>query len=550
MQAFGQSTTTRLGTFDASGVTEYSQYLYVGPGAHITIPAGQTWVIASQYIFIDPTAIIDGGGQIILDDPGNFGPLSESVAWAGQPTTIDGGNSKILANVVNRNPNNIVLGAVAVTADAGFDGIVANTDHTLYIGNSFTWAPTHGDGTALAYNDVVLGNNDFKFSSTATEAGFTQNAYAVTNGTGHVVKENYTGNWVYPVGISESSASGSDYTPASINNATPSDMHVLVQNYATSASVEAGSNGIDRTWNIYSSSATASATVDLQHNRSTSQAAFGTATTDNPHFVTRYSGLNPNHTGDGSITSLGPWQSNTLGAAEASPGTLTTGSMIANASERSKAYTNFATSASDPIAYYSKSSNATTPLPVKLLDFTGVAQACMASLSWTTADEQGFDHFEVQQSTDGHTFKTIDKISSHKIPTGSSYGGLYEQPAKVAYYRLSMADNNGDYRLSNTISVRTNCDPEVASGTAFHIYPNPSTSGGQLFLDYAAVDAATASILCHNQLGQLIFKQPVELKKGSNKVALAPYQLASGIYLFQLRSESGLLGTPQRIEIR
>jgi hypothetical protein len=53
-------TTTLFGSQDMGGQTEYAQYLYIGPGAVISIPAGQEWIISSQYIFIDPTAQILG----------------------------------------------------------------------------------------------------------------------------------------------------------------------------------------------------------------------------------------------------------------------------------------------------------------------------------------------------------------------------------------------------------------------------------------------------------------------------------------------------------
>ncbi|XZF14905.1 hypothetical protein ACTHGU_02130 [Chitinophagaceae bacterium MMS25-I14] len=285
---FAQSVTTRAGEYDAGGVTEYAQYLYIGAGAHVTIPSGQQWVIASQYIFIAPTAVIDGGGQMIIDDPGNFGTLAESRPWAGQPTTIDGGGSRLVAPVVNRNPNNIILGAVDITPSSG-DITTANTDHTLYISTAFTWATTHGNGSALSGNDVLLGSNDFKFATAATQTGYTPGAFAVTNGSGHVVKESYSGSWTFPVGIAEG-----DYTPASVSNSSANGVHVLVQNYATSASSEGGyTKGMDRTWNIYGDGA-ASAAITLVHNSVTNAAGPGTdgsAFNNAAAFVTRQTAL-------------------------------------------------------------------------------------------------------------------------------------------------------------------------------------------------------------------------------------------------------------------
>lgn len=457
-----QSSTTRSGTFDASGVTEYSQYLYIAPGAHITIPAGQQWVISSQYVFIDPSAVIDGGGKMIIDDPAHFGNLSESVAWAGQPTTVDGGNSKILANVVNRNPGNIILGAVAIGPSFG-DITTANTDHTFYIGTSFDYALTHADGTAITGNDVILGNNDFRFATTATQTGYRESRFAVTNGNGHVVKDAYTGAWTFPVGIAEG-----DYTPASITNSgTPNAMHVLVQNYATSVSLELGLSGIDRTWNIYASNATGNSIVDLQHNRSTSQSSFGTATSDNTHFVTRYSGIANNHTGDGLATSHGPWQSNIMALANASPGTLTTGTSITNATERSRTYTDFATTATDPIAYYSKSSDPLYPLPIRLASFKGTVRNCTAILSWISVEEQNISYIELQRSTGG-SYATINRQN----PKGNNSVYSYTDAAAPngnLLYRLRIVDKDGIITFSDVVSLRMTCGNEIE----ITAYPNP-----------------------------------------------------------------------------
>jgi len=454
-----QSASTYLGTFTTGGVTEYSQYLYVGPSAHITIPTGQQWVIASQYVFIAPTAVIDGGGQMIIDDPSNFGTLSESVAWAGQPTTVDGGNSQILANVVNRNPNNIVLGSVAIAASGG-DITTANTDHTFYIGTSFDFALTHADATSVTGNDVILGNNDFRFATTATETGYRETRFAVTNGTGHVVKDSYTGNWVFPVGKAEG-----DYTPAAINNTTANGMHVLVQDYATSTSPEAGNNGMDRTWNIYADNSGGNSTIDLQHNLITDQSSFSNSS----HFVTRWSGTTPNTTGQTSLSQTA-WQSNNLAAGTAT-GSLTTGSAIANASERSLAYTTFATSASGQTAYYSKSSNPVTPLPIRLISFEGHEQNCDVVLKWVVGQELATRSYTILYSQDAQDFKPIGA----SIPaTGSN--STYNFTCKPendgkGYYRIQEFDNDGSTSFSNVLMVSTSCNKTNIITAS----PNPTT---------------------------------------------------------------------------
>nr|WP_129021121.1 Ig-like domain-containing protein [Edaphocola flava] len=392
-QAAAQSAVTRMGTYDAGGTIEYSQYLYIGPGAHITIPAGQEWVIASQYVFIAPTAVIDGGGKMILDHPGSIGALAETVAWSGQPTTIDGGGSKILAQVIQRNPNNLVLGAVSTAPSMG-DISTANTDHTLYIGNNFTWATTLGNGSAVSGNDVLLGAYDLRFSSTATETGYRPAAFAVTAGNGHVVKESYTAAWVYPVGIAEG-----DYTPATVNPTVANTVHVNVANYTTSVPVENFNNtGMQRTWNIYGDVAGSTTNIALQHNSTTNQSAFNSS----GNYVTQYQGT-------------GSWQVNAQGASIA-------GVPSAGTELRNRDYAALATNTAANQSYYIK------------------------------ASEQGMDTDPDFNITYINTPVTGNVSTNDDVPVGSTYGTPVAQPGYTnPSTAMPVMNPNGTYSFVTSV---------------------------------------------------------------------------------------------------
>lgn len=338
-----QSTTVYSGTSDVGGTTEYSQYLYIGPFAIITIPAGKQWIIASQYVYIDPGASISGPGQMIFENPGKIGTLNETVAWAGQPTTVHGGNSKILTSVLIRNPNNIVLGWVTILPSAGI--VTANTDNTLYIGSSLTWAAKNADSTALMGNDIVLADNDLRFSSLATHTGSDANSFAVTNGTGHVVKDSYSSDWLFPVGIAEG-----DYTPATVSPAAANGVHVNVASYSNSSPTETTTQGIERTWNIYGENVNG-AYITLQHNTATNQTDFK----PQKNFVSQY-GATPNNTGD--APSQTGWQLNTITASASTPGTEPSSEV------NSRNYSALATSATANEAFYTKESQACEPFDI------------------------------------------------------------------------------------------------------------------------------------------------------------------------------------------
>ncbi len=498
-----QSATTITGVQDYGGQTEYAQYLYIGPGAVVTL--SDDWIISSQYIFIDPTAQILGPGRMIIDNPASFGSSAESASWAGQPTTIDGGNAIIMAPVLVRNPSNVVLGTVPIAASGG-DITTANTDHTLYIGNTIDFATTNGDGSAITGNDVVLGNNDLKIATTATITNYGVNRFVVTDGTGHLYKEPYTGSFVYPVGITDG-----DYTPATITNVSSNGMHVSVQNYTTSASNEVtgvSGNGMQRTWNIYADNAAGNSTIALQHNSSTNQSGF----LDASHFITRWGSVTPNPTGDNPALAGTAWQSNTLGAGAVGS--------VAGSSVRSRAYTDFATSAASATAYYSKSSDPHWTLPIKLTTFAGKAINCTIALNWKSAEESNASFFELQRSVNGTSFTKVAVIA----PKGSYSTYNYTDaaaPGGTVQYRLRMVDKDGAEEYSTIISLSNNCSGPVV----ITAYPNPVK-------DIVTVSGVKKQSLVKliNPLGQVLTNIAVV----NNTVQVNMVKFPKGTYVLQI----------------
>jgi hypothetical protein len=418
--------------------TSIAESLYIGPGNY---QIDGTWNIYSKNVWISPEAIITGTGTIKFFNPSDAGGISG-------PTLIDGNSSAafINVNIELHNTSNLILTDLA---GPGAPWIDAVGPANLAIGGAFTFAVANGD--------VLLGNNDMVTATAATLNNYQPDRFVVTNGTGHLVHNNYTGAFTYPVGIEEG-----DYTPASINNTVANTIHVMVQDYTTSASAESGTDGINRTWNIYADNATANSLVDLQHNMATNNATYNDAIS----FVTRYSASAPNTTGETSL-SQSNWQSNNPGAGSGT-GTLTTGATIATASERSLSYTTLATTAAEPEAYFTKSSNPITPLPLDLISFNGKAVNCSAILNWTTAEESGMSHFDLQKSIDGNTFKQLASIAVKGSNSLYTYVNKEVNTAEH-YYRLKIVSLDGKETYSNVLSLNVDCYPSQN----ITVYPNP-----------------------------------------------------------------------------
>lgn len=347
-----------FGISSGGTTTSVSETIVIGPG---TIQIDGTWQLYARYVFIDPTAVITGDGTIQFFNPSIAGGLSS-------PTYIDGNATLIDVNIEQHNDLNLVL----VDADNPFSMVgIANGVASVYVGRNLDFSVANGDIIlAEAFTDpgspnlTGVGNTtatvtDLIFDIDATTTGYGLDRFVVTNNSiqGHIVKESLAGTFEFPLGILEG-----DYTPAIIENSgTSSAVHVSVQDYASSASIEQVGpigNGMERTWNIYTD-VTNGPVLDiaLQHNQVTDQTLFE----ETSNFVTRFSTIVPNYTGDLALT-INAWQSNILGASI--PGS------IPNSFIRNRVYSDFAADDQDELAFYTKSSCLITPLDMSTIVLT------------------------------------------------------------------------------------------------------------------------------------------------------------------------------------
>jgi len=434
------STESLAGIGIAGDYTTSSESVYIGPGDYVI---NGNWNIYAKNVWISPDANISGTGTISFYNPVDAGGTAGA-------TLIDGNNrlQALDINLVIQNNNGAAL--TQIVKDGTLTGWADNTAaSSLYIGKDLN--------LAVSGAHVALGSaaGDLTFDSDATISGYAADRFVVTNNSveSHLVKESYTGTFVFPVGIAPG-----DYTPATIDNTAANAFSVSVQDYAASASLEGNTeNGIGRTWNIFAANASANSVLTLQHNTGSEQVQFNR----NSNFITQYGPVAPNMTGDGATnTSYSYWQSNQVQVPVIS----------GSASSVSKTYTSFGTSVTDPLSFFSKSSNMAQPLPIELVSFGGTVNDCKVSLKWVTANEEQAIGFEVQYSNDGSRFVKIGMIEATNKAGGHQYDFAHTLTASKGYYRLRMLMNNQEYKYSNTVLMQGGqCFPRSIT-----MSPNPT----------------------------------------------------------------------------
>jgi Secretion system C-terminal sorting domain len=170
-------------------------------------------------------------------------------------------------------------------------------------------------------------------------------------------------------------------------------------------------------------------------------------------------------------------------------------------------------------------SPSTTPLPVKILTFTGTKTQNSHYLTWTTATEQNAATFEIETSTDGSNFKNIGSVAafgnSTTVKKYDFYTKNYRQGAN--YYRLKMIDVDGSFEYSNVILLNENDEKNNVVA-----YPNPNING--IFTLTGEFDNEKTVVI--NVLGQRI-----DASISNNILDLS--KMPSGIYFLKIESLGG-----------
>ena len=486
------------------------------------------------------------GSFSVFGEMGNFGNLQlgadaqvffqngSTLHMLGTATTINSG-AEIFANTSSTQAGTgriLFGGAAAQTLDGGNSSAIGGTQPSLInvaVNNTNNLTLTNTNtritsGLDFINGHVILGSNGLELSSSATASNANGTRHVVTNGTGFMAKEGFTSAFSFPVGRATS-----DFTPAIITPTSSDDFFVQVKDYTESASEETvPDNGVYRTWNIYSTGG-AGANILLQHNTATNGGDYNTNGADADAFVTQYQGFQW-------VTSAqqnqGVWQIGT-GAI----GTDAAGSIVGSSRVHNRDYTTTATSSTSDAAFFSKSNNILTPLPIALLDFkANKHNETQALISWSTSSEYNSSHFEVETSINGQTWRKIGEVKAQGVSYElSNYQLIHPNPALgVNYYRLNLVDLDGSADYSK---IRSLLFGNVTSTLAnVVVFPNPSN--GMLNISSSS---KTYNYTLTDMHGKIIHSFNNTLENSDFQLDLSIY--ANGVYFIKANSQNGDLKT-------
>jgi len=161
-------------------------------------------------------------------------------------------------------------------------------------------------------------------------------------------------------------------------------------------------------------------------------------------------------------------------------------------------------------------------LPLSLKGFNASVVNNITKLTWNTFNEVNIANFELEKSTDGKTFTTVNSISSQNN-TNSNYSFNDAAPKAITYYRLKINNLDGTFTYSKVISV----NGKVSGGLS--IYPNPAAAN--ITVSYTKV-SNNATLLVHSTDGKLLTSS--KLVEGSSQTTIDVNELKTGKYILTI----------------
>lgn len=167
-------------------------------------------------------------------------------------------------------------------------------------------------------------------------------------------------------------------------------------------------------------------------------------------------------------------------------------------------------------------------LPVKISDFTAIAQGNNALLQWATASEQNSDRFDIEYSTDGLNWQSIGSVKAAGNSTSPKQYSFvqYGPAAGTDFYRIAEVDADGSYCYTPVKEVSF-----AQAGSRLRYYPNPARD----WVTVVTGSDAPRSVVVMTIDGRVL--QQAKSFRSVQSIDLSRYP--GGIYILQIRDGSG-----------
>ncbi len=175
------------------------------------------------------------------------------------------------------------------------------------------------------------------------------------------------------------------------------------------------------------------------------------------------------------------------------------------------------------------------PLPVQFLGINASLKGSGVNVSWSTSFEQNNQYFNVERSTNGSTWETINTVASKgNSSVVVNYSAYDAKPnSGVNLYRVKQFDLDGRVSTSSIAKIKVNIDKTTAN-----VLANPFIN--DIVVDFSTKNAEMVSVRLLDITGKLIFADNLKVNSGSSRIQLSKAaQLNSGMYILSIADAEG-----------
>jgi len=158
-------------------------------------------------------------------------------------------------------------------------------------------------------------------------------------------------------------------------------------------------------------------------------------------------------------------------------------------------------------------------------------------ISWSTAGEQGIQHYQVERSADGQVFSQLNSnVQPRNTGHTESYTVTDETPQTGNnYYRIKIINNNATVTYSNTVVVKID-----RGKSAISIYPNPVVRKQQLHITLQNMQAGKYTMMLYTTEGKQVVQRLLQYDgQTATQTINLPLSLAAGSYRLVLLDAKG-----------
>lgn len=174
-------------------------------------------------------------------------------------------------------------------------------------------------------------------------------------------------------------------------------------------------------------------------------------------------------------------------------------------------------------------------LPVTLTNIKAYQQGSNILVGWTALNEINIDHYEVEKSSTGASFKKIASTNAlnNSLPQNSYNISDANPLTGNNYYRIKIVGKDGGITYTSIVFVNINGGKSLIS-----IQPNP-VQNRKINLQLNNLSAGKYQLLLYNTLGQRAYSKVVEHDGGSSSQEIyLPSSIKPGAYIARIFNAS------------